>query len=68
MEPLRATIRIHDNFECTYLRAVSPNSHYIRGHLVGLAKVIFGKRVEIEETKCSAMGTSYCEFAAVETA
>jgi predicted hydrocarbon binding protein len=66
LDPLEATIRIHDNFECSYHRSASPNSHYVRGHIVGLGAEIFGKRVACEEQKCTAKGDPYCEFVATQ--
>lgn len=62
LEPLTTILRIHDNFECAYVRSGAPNSQYIRGHLVGLAGGVLGKKVMIRETKCMAMGDKYCEF------
>ncbi|MBI3840372.1 MAG: hypothetical protein HY297_00190 [Thaumarchaeota archaeon] len=67
LEPLKATLRIHDNFECAYTKSGSVNSQYIRGHLVGLGKGVFGKMVTCEEVKCLAAGDPYCEFMAAET-
>lgn len=66
LEPLRATIRFRDSFECGYAKSPVPNSLYLRGHLVGLTKVIFGKKTKVVETKCAAMGDPYCEFVGEE--
>jgi len=65
-EPLRATIRFDDCFECKPRNSILPVSNFIRGHLAGLGKAFFDKEVECIETKCVAKGDSYCEFEAVE--
>jgi predicted hydrocarbon binding protein len=62
LDPLEATIRIWDNFECSNTKSSAPNSHYLRGHIVGLGAGIFGKKVMCEEQKCMAKGDPYCEF------
>jgi predicted hydrocarbon binding protein len=67
LDPLQATIRIHDNFECLHGRSSTPTSHYLRGHIVGLGAGIFGKEVTCEEQKCAAKGDPYCEFVATQT-
>jgi predicted hydrocarbon binding protein len=66
LEPLRSTVRLHDNFECAELKSFRPSSHFIRGHLAGLAKGFFDKSVECTEVKCMAMANDYCEFNSVE--
>jgi predicted hydrocarbon binding protein len=66
IEPLDADIRITDSFECANLRSSRPNSHFLRGHLAGLANVLFEKNVECTEVKCAAMGNDYCEFHCIE--
>lgn len=65
-EPLRATIRLDDCFECKPRNSIIPASNFIRGHLAGLAKAFFDKEIECVETKCIAKGDSFCEFEAVE--
>lgn len=67
LEPLRATIRFRDSFECVHMKSPVPNSLYLRGHLVGLTAVIFGKKTKVVETKCAAKGDPYCEFVGEET-
>jgi len=66
LEPLHVTVRFGDSFECTGVRSFRPNSHFMRGHLAGLAKVLFNKNVECMEVKCLATGNDYCEFRCVE--
>jgi len=65
-EPLQATLRITDSFECTGIRASHPNSHFLRGHLAGMVKAILDKNVECLEIRCSATGNDFCEFHLVE--
>ena len=66
-EPLRATIRFDDSFECVDRNSLVPVSNFIRGHLAGLGKVFFEKSIDCVETKCVARGDAYCEFLATET-
>lgn len=66
LDPLKATIRIYDNFECSYTKSATPNSNYLRGHLVGLGSGISGKKVNCVEKKCIAKGDAYCELIASE--
>jgi predicted hydrocarbon binding protein len=68
IEPLRATIRFKDSFECAYTKSAFSNGHYLRGHLVGLCESLFHKRVKVEETKCISKGDGYCEFVGEEQA
>jgi predicted hydrocarbon binding protein len=67
LDPLRAMLRFKDCFECVSAKSSTPNSHYLGGHLVGLAWTIFGTRVKCTETRCVSMGDPYCEFSAEET-
>jgi predicted hydrocarbon binding protein len=67
IEPLKATIRLDDCFECKPRNSMTPASNFIRGHLAGLGKAFFDKEVECIERKCVAKGDAYCEFEAAET-
>ena len=68
LDPFKATTRFHDCFECAHQKSSSPNSQYLRGHLVGLAGTLLGKKFTCEETKCLFMGDEYCEFVMKEVA
>ena len=67
VEPFRATVRFTDCFECVHIKSAAPNSHYLRGHLVGLTFSIFRKKIKCVETRCASAGDSYCEFVLEET-
>jgi predicted hydrocarbon binding protein len=66
-EPLSATVRLDDCFECNDRSSIVPVSNFIRGHLAGLAKAFFDKSIDCVETKCVARGDAYCEFVAKES-
>ena len=66
LQPVQATLRISDSFECAGVRASRPNSHFLRGHLAGMVKAILDKNVECLEVRCSATGSDFCEFHLVE--
>lgn len=64
--PITATLRIHDNFECKGRDSLVPTSHFIRGHLSGMAQVFFDRTIDCTELKCVSKGDPYCEFVAKE--
>ncbi len=64
--PFSASIRIYESFECGMQKSQRPVSQFLRGHLCGLASVLFEKRVKCEEARCSAQGNGYCEFTLFE--
>jgi predicted hydrocarbon binding protein len=67
INPLSATVRLDDCFECTQRTSLVPTSHFVRGHLAGLGGAFFDKMIECVEKKCIAKGDRYCEFLATET-
>jgi predicted hydrocarbon binding protein len=60
--PFSATIRLYDSFECSGQKSMKPHSYFIRGHMTGLINTLFQKKVNCIETKCVALGDSFCEF------
>jgi len=59
----RAKLRIYQNFECELSHGKDkPQSQFYRGAIAGVFARFFGRDVEVEETKCIAMGDLYCEF------
>jgi len=56
------TLRVNDCFEC----AESPDSrkgcNFMRGYLVGSAKIALGKDYKSVETKCVLRRANFCEF------
>ncbi|MEM4701006.1 MAG: V4R domain-containing protein [Candidatus Bathyarchaeia archaeon] len=58
-----AKLCIYQNFECELgIGKGKPQSQFYRGAIAGLFTRFFGKDVEVEETKCIAVGDPYCEF------
>jgi predicted hydrocarbon binding protein len=64
--PFSATIRLYDSFECSGRKSTKPHSYFIRGHMTGLINTLFQKKVNCIETKCAALGDSFCEFSLSE--
>lgn len=64
--PFSATLRLYDSFECEGQKSTKPHSYFIRGHMTGLINTIFQKKVNCIETKCSALGDTFCEFVLTE--
>ena len=55
----------HDKlWECEVQKGLvdKPASHLLRGVLAGFFKELLGKRVDVNETKCIALGDPYCQF------
>jgi predicted hydrocarbon binding protein len=63
MKKPSATIIVKDCFEAVAWRK-KPYTvcHWTRGYLAGYMSNVFGNPVEAVETKCMAVGESYCEF------
>ncbi len=63
-------IRVRDLFECKPVegKRTSPNSHFFRGYVSGIASVMLNRDMLAEEVKCIAMGDPYCEFIVRERA
>jgi predicted hydrocarbon binding protein len=66
LQPFHGTVRVYDSFECTGVKAESPNSDFIRGHIEGFARALVGREVNCRETKCISMGDEFCQFEARE--
>lgn len=62
LQPFRGTLRVYDSFECTGVKATTPNSDFLRGHLEGFARTLTGETIKCEETKCVSAGDAYCQF------
>jgi len=63
MEKKEALLRVFDSFECTlYKRAEKPVSSLVKGIFAGWFSELFKTEMEVEEKKCIAMGSPYCEF------
>ncbi len=59
----KAKLRIYQSFECELAKnAKKPYSQFYRGAIAGVFTRFFGKDVNVQETKCIAMGDPYCEF------
>lgn len=59
----RVVIRVRDNFEeLATLDMEDYESNFLRGFLVGLISVLFGKACRGTESKCIKKGDKYCEF------
>jgi predicted hydrocarbon binding protein len=59
----RATIRMHECFECEGHESERPLSSFVRGHLAGAFSALMGAEgVICEETVCAAKGDGHCEF------
>ncbi|MDG7010822.1 MAG: hypothetical protein JRN57_01755 [Nitrososphaerota archaeon] len=63
-DPAGGTIAIQaeENFECAGADSKVPHSHFVRGHLEGMATTWLGKPMECRETLCIAKGDERCEF------
>ena len=58
-----ARVRVWGNFECELFKgSASPTSHFVRGIIAGWLSAYFNREVYAEETRCIAVGDSYCEF------
>lgn len=59
----QAKLRIYQSFECELGKGRDkPQSQFYRGAIAGIFTRLFGKDVEVKETRCIAMGDQYCEF------
>lgn len=59
----RAKLCVYQNFECELgVGKGRPQSQLYRGAIAGIFACFFGRDVEVEETKCIAIGDPYCEF------
>ncbi len=59
----RATIEIHNSFECELFKgSKKPESHLIRGLIAGFMSAFFRIKVSASEVKCIAKGDPYCLF------
>ena len=65
-DPKAGKIVLHaeENFECHGKESRGPRSHFVRGHLEGMATTWLGRPMECRETLCIAKGDKYCEFVA----
>ena len=58
-----AEVKFSDNFECMLKRGqTGSGSNFVRGHLKGFFEVVFGSKVEVNETACIAKGDPTCTF------
>ncbi len=64
--PFQIIIRMFESAECTGQHSSRPVSHFIRGHMVGVIKGVFGIETRSVETSCVATGDKYCEFSLEE--
>ncbi len=55
-------IRVRELLECLSVKSSNPNSHIFRGMLAGFLAKLWGREVEVKETKCIAIGDPHCEF------
>jgi predicted hydrocarbon binding protein len=56
-------IRVHDNFEEMVTKELLDyQNSFLKGFLVGLVSIIFGKGCRAMETMCVNKGDPYCEF------
>ncbi len=64
LEGMTARIEIQGNFECSSYGngSETPQSQFVRGCLDGYWSAFFGKRINVEETRCVAKGDAACEF------
>ena len=62
LENPAATIKMYDSLECQGRKTSVPYSQFIRGHICGLATVLYGRPMKVRETKCIASGDDHCEF------
>lgn len=59
------TIRVYNSIECEFCETSNePCGYFAKGVLAGLLSKITGKKIEVKETKCIAMGDPYCQFEA----
>lgn len=56
------TVKVVDCFECSERGSARKACNFMRGFLVGSAKVAFGTDYESKETKCILKGGTACEF------
>jgi len=58
-----AVVALRDNFECYQRKGETlGGSNFVRGHLNGFFEVLFGGKVQVEETSCLARGDGRCVF------
>jgi predicted hydrocarbon binding protein len=55
-------IRLYDSLECEGQTSKAPYSQFIRGHICGLANIMYGRQMKCKEVACVACGDKYCEF------
>ncbi|MEM3556228.1 MAG: 4-vinyl reductase [Candidatus Micrarchaeia archaeon] len=62
-EEKRVVVRISNNINArTHERSSLPVCSFTQGILAGIASEAYNEEYDCEETKCIAMGDSYCEF------
>ena len=62
LDDLHFIVRIADSIECQGKHADKHNSQWIRGHLAGAASSALDAQMECTETRCVAVGDTYCQF------
>jgi predicted hydrocarbon binding protein len=55
-------IRLYDSLECEGQTSKAPYSQFIRGHICGIANIMYGRQMKCREIACMARGDKYCEF------
>jgi len=60
--PFVLVVRMSESAECTGQKSERPTSHFIRGHMLGVAEEIFGVEAKCTETSCVSQGNKYCEY------
>jgi len=57
-------LKVNRLFECELYkgRIDKPISYFSRGVFIGFFRELLGKKLDIRETKCIALGDQYCEF------
>jgi len=63
MDKSEAIVKVDKCFECEMLiGSKEAEAHFVRGMFAGWFSQLFGKKVNVIETKCIAKGDEYCEF------
>jgi len=63
IENQMAVFRIKNSVTTRQTNAKEPICYFISGYLAGVLSAVFGKSVEVKETKCAAKNDDkYCEF------
>ncbi len=58
-----ARVRVYKNFECELFKgSKEPQGYFTRGIIQGWLEKLLGCELRSKETKCIAVGDSYCEF------